>query len=201
MKLRRLRSSMGSSPEPAVPAYRRLRMHRKRPQVLGGDLNCSESTPSAGLSAPFANADCILAHRLVPVCALGVCGRCERPTCKRVGIRHRGVCDHSRGRRIHGPTQLKRCYTHRGAAKRSAGRCEFSRDASVPILFSHPRHPASGGPDRAADQVLFYTTASAASSVAASDLRKLPSSRSMVTVLQPPRSLSRVLGSSARGKP
>src|SRR5262249_28518647 len=30
MNSRRLRSSMGSSPEPAVPAYRRLRMHRKR---------------------------------------------------------------------------------------------------------------------------------------------------------------------------
>ena len=40
---RRLRSSMGSSPEPAVPAYRRLRMPRKRPQVLGADLNRSES--------------------------------------------------------------------------------------------------------------------------------------------------------------
>ena len=31
MNWRRLRSSMGSSPEPAVPAYRRLRMPRKRP--------------------------------------------------------------------------------------------------------------------------------------------------------------------------
>src|SRR5262249_35533290 len=30
-------------PEPAVPAYRRLRMLRKRPQVLGVDLNRSES--------------------------------------------------------------------------------------------------------------------------------------------------------------
>jgi hypothetical protein len=29
---------MGSSPEPAVPAYRSLRMRRKRPQVLGGGL-------------------------------------------------------------------------------------------------------------------------------------------------------------------
>ena len=36
-------SSMGSSPEPAVPAYRKLRMPRKRPQVLGVDLNRSES--------------------------------------------------------------------------------------------------------------------------------------------------------------
>jgi hypothetical protein len=34
---------MGSSPEPAVPAYRRLRMPWKRPQVLGVDLNRSES--------------------------------------------------------------------------------------------------------------------------------------------------------------
>src|SRR5262245_39394884 len=42
MNLRRLTSSMGSSPEPAVPAYRRLRMPRKHPQVLGADLNRSE---------------------------------------------------------------------------------------------------------------------------------------------------------------
>ncbi len=34
---------MGSSPEATVPAYRRLRMPRKRPQVLGADLNRSES--------------------------------------------------------------------------------------------------------------------------------------------------------------
>src|SRR6516165_9397358 len=46
MNWRRLRSSMGSSQEPAVPAYSRLRMHRKRPQVLGVDLNRSESTCS-----------------------------------------------------------------------------------------------------------------------------------------------------------
>src|SRR5262249_19758219 len=31
MNWRRLRSSMGSSPEPTVPAYSRLRMHRKLP--------------------------------------------------------------------------------------------------------------------------------------------------------------------------
>src|SRR5260221_3808568 len=43
MNWRRLRSSMGSPSEPAMPAYRRLRMLRKRPLVLGGDLNCSES--------------------------------------------------------------------------------------------------------------------------------------------------------------
>ena len=36
---------MGSSPESAVPAYSRLRMLRKRPQVLGTDLNRSESGP------------------------------------------------------------------------------------------------------------------------------------------------------------
>jgi hypothetical protein len=34
---------MGSSPEPAVPVYRRLRMPWKRQQVLGADLNRSES--------------------------------------------------------------------------------------------------------------------------------------------------------------
>jgi hypothetical protein len=44
MNWRRPASSMGSSPEPDVPAYRRLRMHRKRPQVLGLDLNRSESS-------------------------------------------------------------------------------------------------------------------------------------------------------------
>src|SRR5262249_47253389 len=43
MKWRRLVSSMGSSPEPAVPAYRRLRMLRKRPQVLGLALNRSDT--------------------------------------------------------------------------------------------------------------------------------------------------------------
>src|SRR6516225_6024629 len=42
MNWRRLMSSMGSSPEPAVPAYRRLRMPWKHPQVLGLDLNRSE---------------------------------------------------------------------------------------------------------------------------------------------------------------
>jgi hypothetical protein len=33
---------MGSPSEPAVPAYSRLSMHRKRPQVLVIDLKCSE---------------------------------------------------------------------------------------------------------------------------------------------------------------
>src|SRR5215831_11426252 len=37
-------SSMGSSPEPVVPAYRRLRMPWKRPQVLVADLNRSVSS-------------------------------------------------------------------------------------------------------------------------------------------------------------
>jgi hypothetical protein len=32
----------GSPPEPAMPAYSRPRMQRKRPQVLGMDLNRSE---------------------------------------------------------------------------------------------------------------------------------------------------------------
>src|SRR5262245_66026417 len=44
MKWRRLVSSMGSSPEPAVPAYDRVRVRRKRPAVLGIDLNRSESS-------------------------------------------------------------------------------------------------------------------------------------------------------------
>jgi hypothetical protein len=43
MNWRRLMSGMGSPPEPAVPAYRTLRMPRKRPEVLGVDLNRSES--------------------------------------------------------------------------------------------------------------------------------------------------------------
>jgi hypothetical protein len=51
MNWRRLRSSMGSSPEPAVPAYRRLRLPRKRPQVLGPDLNSSESGCRRPISA------------------------------------------------------------------------------------------------------------------------------------------------------
>jgi len=38
---------MGSSPEPAVPAYRRLRMPRKHPQLLGADLN----KPLSGLKS------------------------------------------------------------------------------------------------------------------------------------------------------
>ena len=44
---------MGSSPEPAVPAYRRLRVPRKHPQVLGVDLNRSEParTPLVHLGA------------------------------------------------------------------------------------------------------------------------------------------------------
>ena len=36
---RRLTSSIGSPPEPAVPAYRTLRLPRKHRQVLGVDLN------------------------------------------------------------------------------------------------------------------------------------------------------------------
>src|SRR5262249_538670 len=44
MNWRRLMLSMGSSPEPAMPAYRRLRMPRKRLKVLGVDLNRSESS-------------------------------------------------------------------------------------------------------------------------------------------------------------
>src|SRR5262245_40329068 len=56
MNWRRFTSSMGSSPEPAVPAYRRLRMYRKRPLVLEADLNRSESvrgvlSPRRGIRA------------------------------------------------------------------------------------------------------------------------------------------------------
>src|SRR6266540_2333611 len=42
MNWRRLGSIMGSPSEPAVPAYRRLSMPWKHPQVLGLDLNRSE---------------------------------------------------------------------------------------------------------------------------------------------------------------
>src|SRR5207249_1462252 len=38
MNWRRPMPSMGSSSEPAVPAYRRLRLLRKRPQVLGSRI-------------------------------------------------------------------------------------------------------------------------------------------------------------------
>src|SRR5262245_8999183 len=41
---RRLTSGMGSPSEPAVPAYRTLRLPRKHRQVLGVDLNRSESS-------------------------------------------------------------------------------------------------------------------------------------------------------------
>jgi hypothetical protein len=56
MNSRRLTSSMGSSPEPAMPAYSRLRMPRKRPQVLGADLNRSESS-QAGVSRLYGHED------------------------------------------------------------------------------------------------------------------------------------------------
>jgi hypothetical protein len=42
MNSRRLTLSMGSPSEPAVPAYRPLRLLRKQWQVLGPDLNRSE---------------------------------------------------------------------------------------------------------------------------------------------------------------
>src|SRR5262245_5320477 len=38
MNSRRPMSSIGFPPEAAVPGYRRLRLHRKRRQVLGADL-------------------------------------------------------------------------------------------------------------------------------------------------------------------
>src|SRR5262245_24947929 len=56
MNWRRLESNMGSSPEPVVPAYSRLRMPRKRPQVLGADLNRSESS-QAGVSRLYGHED------------------------------------------------------------------------------------------------------------------------------------------------
>ena len=42
MNSRRLTSGMGSPPEPAMAAYRTLRLPWKRRQVLGVDLNRSE---------------------------------------------------------------------------------------------------------------------------------------------------------------
>jgi len=46
----------GLPPKPAVPAYRRLRMARKRSQVLGVDLNRSESS-QAGVSRLYGHED------------------------------------------------------------------------------------------------------------------------------------------------
>src|SRR5262245_42870023 len=43
MNWRRLWSSMGSLSDPAVPAYRTLRLPWNHRQVLGLNLNCSES--------------------------------------------------------------------------------------------------------------------------------------------------------------
>jgi len=47
---------MVSPPEPAVPAYRTLRLPRKHRQVLGLGLNCSESKGAALPYAPSAAA-------------------------------------------------------------------------------------------------------------------------------------------------
>src|SRR5438067_2578016 len=44
----------GLPPEPAVPAYCKVRMPRKRPQVLGIDLNRSESSRGGPIFSPFA---------------------------------------------------------------------------------------------------------------------------------------------------
>jgi hypothetical protein len=55
MNWRRLVSSMGSSPEPAVPAYGRVRVHRKRPAVLGIDLNRSDTGWTRSLPAKSAH--------------------------------------------------------------------------------------------------------------------------------------------------
>jgi hypothetical protein len=71
MNWRRLGSSMGSSPEPAVPAYSRLRMPRKRPQVLGLDLNHPESgRPRLPFAPP---------HRATPSWSKGRLIRCTVP--------------------------------------------------------------------------------------------------------------------------
>ena len=43
---------MGSSPEPAGPAYRRLRMFRKRPQVLGAALRAPSAARLAFIMVP-----------------------------------------------------------------------------------------------------------------------------------------------------
>jgi len=43
--------TMGSPPEPVEPAYRTLRLPWKHRQVLGADLNCSESSRGSGLWA------------------------------------------------------------------------------------------------------------------------------------------------------
>src|SRR5262249_32896193 len=48
----------GLHPEPAVPAYRRVRMPRKCPQVLGTDLNCSESGRPLILKSFYSAPDC-----------------------------------------------------------------------------------------------------------------------------------------------
>src|SRR5262249_35927431 len=72
MNLRGLRSSMGSSREPAVPAYRRLRMPRKRPQVLGVDLNRSESR--WGRADPSCAVTQMIAHTIPRETFLGSCG-------------------------------------------------------------------------------------------------------------------------------
>src|SRR5205823_13492640 len=63
---RRLTSSMGPSAEPAMPAYRRLRMPWKHPQVLGLDLNRSER---AGARSGCArdNTSCLSPEVLEPV--------------------------------------------------------------------------------------------------------------------------------------
>src|SRR5262245_3821966 len=44
---------MGSPPEPVEPAYRTLRLPWKHRQVLGVDLNCSESSRGSGLRAKW----------------------------------------------------------------------------------------------------------------------------------------------------
>jgi hypothetical protein len=69
MSSRRLTSSMGSPPEPAVPAYRTLRLPWKCRQVLGLNLKRSEAGASCGTGFSY-----------------GRPNACARPTARGAGI-------------------------------------------------------------------------------------------------------------------
>src|SRR5262245_38963802 len=60
--------SMGSPPEPAVPAYRTLRLPWKHRQVLGLDLNCSESKVPG---APGRSGRCVIGLKVRPSTTTG----------------------------------------------------------------------------------------------------------------------------------
>src|SRR6516165_4849168 len=95
-----------SSPEPAVPAYSRLRMHRKRPQVLGVDLNRSESIgPMSGWgSKPVALVeDKISASSPKPdICAFTGCGGVSLNAADRGALERAGGCQPANRRGIDG---------------------------------------------------------------------------------------------------